>query len=391
MLEILVSDGMEERAGKEESMKTGIKKYRKYLFLAGVGGLGFLLFYLASVAWCSMLWAKDSVLFYLEEPISVEEALKISEQNQKTAELWKQGQKEQGTPLNFCIWGQKENITVSNEELSRTASADAVILCGNPEILFADCRTPIQEDEQGCLIDEETAWELFGSSQVIGKEILCQGNNYMIRNVIPAEERVVAFQAGSLSHKNQRASAEGEEKSSADSVLQRITVQKPKESSIRDLQMIWAGQYSLSAQVLDTELLRGISGSLLLAIPVTVCIFIWMFLYRQFRVQEKLRQKAVTAMLSLALAALLIFFLGKWVRIPDDYIPTLWSDFSFWAKLWKEKTEGMRLLIRIPKGMPDSEWMDDFWKAAGYSLLAEMLAALWIAGGRRRKCLEDFD
>ena len=366
------------------SMKIDIKKYGKYLFLAGIGGLGFLLFYLATVAWCSMLWARDSALFYLEEPISVEEALKISEQNQKIAELWRQGVSEQGVPLNFCIWGQKENITVSNEELSRAASTDVIFLYGNPELLFEESRIPVQEDDQGCLISEEAAWELFGSSQVIGKEVLCQGKSYIIRNVIPAKEKILAFQAGSLIQRSQELSAEGEEKPSVDSVFQRITVQKTEGSSLRDLQMIWVSQYGLNPQALDTELLRGISGILLLAIPITVCIFFWIFLYCQYKAQETLQQKAVMAGLSLVLAALLIFFLGKWVRIPDEYIPTLWSDFSFWSQLWKDKLEGVRLLIRIPKGIPDSKWMDGFWRAAGYSLLAEAVAVLGITGGRRK-------
>ena len=60
-------------------MKMNMKKYGKYLCFAGIGMLGLTLFYLAFAAWCSMLWAKDSVLFYLEEPVSVEEALSISE------------------------------------------------------------------------------------------------------------------------------------------------------------------------------------------------------------------------------------------------------------------------------------------------------------------------
>lgn len=370
------------------SMKIYWKKYRKYLFQASMGALVFLLFYLAFAAWCSLLWWKDSALFYLKEPISVEEALNISEQNQETARLWRQGNSQQGMPLNFCIWGQKENITVSNEELSRAAGADVIFLCGNPELLFEECRTPVQEDTQGCLISEETAWELFGSSQVIGKEVLCQGKSYIIRNVISSKEKILAFQAGSLSKRNQELSAEEEENSSVDSVLQRITVQKPKGSSIRDLQMIWAGQYGLNAQVLDTELLRGISGFLLLAIPVTVCMFFWMFLYRQYRAQETSRQKAVMAGLSLALAVLLIIFLRKWVRIPDDYIPTLWSDFSFWSGLCKDKLEEIRLLIRIPKEIPDSEWMDGFFRVAGYSLLAETLTVLWMIGGKRGKFWE---
>lgn len=361
---------------KEENMKN----YRKYLILAGTGLLGFLLFYLACAAWCSMLWAKDSVLFYLETPVSVEEAMKIAEQNQKTAQWWRQDKKEQGTPLNYCIWGQKDNIVVSNEELSRTAGADAVIFCGNPEILFAECRTPVLEDTQGCLIDEETAWELFGSVQVIGKEISCQGSSYIIRNIIRTREKVVAFQAGGFFQKSQKKPAEGEENSSADFVLQRLTVQKPRENSIRELQMIWASQYGLNVQVLDMELLRGISGFLLLLIPVTLCVVLWVSLYRQFRIRKTLQQKAACAAISLALAVFLAFFLGKWVRIPDDYIPTLWSDFSFWTRLWKDKTEGVKLLIQIPKGMPDSEWMGKFWKAAGYSLLTELLTALWLTG-----------
>ena len=78
----------------------------------------------------------------------------------------------------------------------------------------------------------------------------------------------------------------------------------------------------------------------------------------------------------MVLAAMLLLFLKGFVKIPEGYIPTRWSEFSFWARLWETKTEGVRLLLRMPKSVLDAGWMGDFFRAAAYGLLAEALLGI---------------
>lgn len=354
---------------------------KMYIALAAFAMLGILFAYLSAAAWGSMVWAKDKAMFYLENPISVESALELLEQNQKITEQYRQGLGNE-VPLPFCIWGQKDHVLVSNENLSKHMQVSAILFCGSPELIFEDCRVPVQEDAGGCLLDEKAAWELFGDTEVIGKEVTCESNTFIIRNVISGKEGILAFQASNAllgDGKTQggepaRQAPEGGQ--SMDKVMQRITVQKPEGYSLHELESLWLGQYGIFADLLDTELLRGIGGFSMLLFPFSLCIFLWVYLYHQYKNQENPLGKAAAAGLSLALAIALLFFLKGFISIPDSYIPTRWSDFSFWAELWKGKTEAVKLLLRVPKASLDDGWLGLFYKTAGYGALAEIFLVI---------------
>ena len=205
-------------------------------------------------------------MFYLEQPISVEAALELSEQNQKITEQYRQGLGNE-VPLPFCIWGQKDHVLVSNENLSKHLQASAILFCGSPELIFEDCRVPVQEDAGGCLLDEKAAWELFGDTEVIGKEISCENNTFIIRNVIPGKEGLISFQASSAFVGL-----------AFDKAMQRVTVQKPEGYSLHELESLWLVQYGLSEDLLDTERLRGIGGFTMLLFPFSLLIFLLMYL-----------------------------------------------------------------------------------------------------------------
>lgn len=345
-----------------------------YLLITGLLGLGILLFCISAAAWGSMVWMSNTVMFYLRQPISAEEALAAAEWNQEIREREPEGEQTE-LFLDFCIWGQEENVVVENESLSVSTQADTILLCGNPGLLFENCSLPVREDVKGCVIDEKTAWELFGSSQVVGKEISCEGKIYIVRSVIPGKERIIAFQVQRDKKESQKESAESKQEmpdSPQERPFNRVTLSKPGDQSIYDLQTAWNNQYGLSAAVLDTELMRGISGVCLLLIPLSACIFFWMYLYHQYKIQDRWQGKAVAAGTALCLLVLFLIFLKKWVQIPDDYIPTKWSDFSFWTSLWETKTEAAKLLIQIPKTDLDYRWISSFFQSAGCGLLAEV-------------------
>ena len=175
-------------------------KYAKHLAAVGFLVLAMVLLYLSAAAWGSLALGK--VMFHLESPISISEGVEVMDRAEEDSEDAEEGR--QLLPA-FCIWGQKEGIAVENKNLSRTSTADAILLCGEPGLVFEGCQLPIWGDGQGCIISEDTAWELFGSSQVVGKEVSCRGTSYVVRQVLPIQGNMIAFQLG------QRSAAAGEE------------------------------------------------------------------------------------------------------------------------------------------------------------------------------------
>ncbi len=352
-----------------------VKKYGNYIIIASIIGIGSILFYLAAVSWASFIWTKNSVMFYLQQPISNKEAVSAIERIQEMEEKKKEENKADIMP-EFCIWGQKEEMILENKNLSRIAQADAILLCGNPELVFEDCRVPNKEDSQGCLIDEEIAWELFGSNQVVGKEILIEGNSYIVRKVIPAKNRIIAFQVSSIDNENVKRMVT--EELLTEPILNRITISNSKNHSINDLYLAWTNQYNFSINILDIELLRGISGCCVLLIPITICIFFGIYLFYQYEKKEIILDKIIIIIVVLILIVLMIFLLKNWVKIPSDYLPVKWSDFSFWTELWKEKRKAIQLLLQIPKSKLDYRWTINFFQSIGFSLVAEIFL---IIGG----------
>ena len=84
---------------------------------------------------------------------------------------------------------------------------------------------------------------------------------------------------------------------------------------------------------------------------------------------------------------LLLAFLKDKVKIPDEYIPTRWSEFSFWESLWERKVDAVELLLRIPKSNLDNGWMDCFFHTCAYGVLAAvcLVAAVILAGSQRTR------
>lgn len=354
-----------------------MKKYLKYLVIAGLVGLGAIFFYLSAASWGRMIFEKDQIKFYLQQPISGNEAVEAVEHSREQEES--QGEDNERI-TDFCIWGQQEQSILTNENLSRNILANVILMCGNPELLFEDCRVPGRDDLLGCLIDEESAWQLFGSSDVVGKEITYDGKKYIIRKVIPGAEKTAAFQVSRQQEVRQGAEKENSLGAlpSTKCQLDRITVRINKGWTIHALQEALTYQYGFNVELLDMELLRGLAGSCVLLFPITVCILFWVYLYHQYKKQEKFIGKTVIAGLVLILMVMVWFFLKDWVQIPDDYIPTKWSQFSFWTALWEQKLEQGRLLLKMPKSVLDYDWIHDFSKTIICGLFGELLL---IAGG----------
>lgn len=376
------------------------------------------LFYLSASAWGGLKLMNDNIMLYLEQPITIKEAAALIEEEK---EAYEAEQTEEMMLPDFCVWGQEEDILVANENLNKTTTVDAILLCGNPELVLEDCRMPVRDDKEGCIIDEETAWDLFGGSEVIDKAVTYNNRQYFIRKVIKSDEQIFACQADDASEKNtgqqNQADTQGPESfnAQAESRLNRVTLKKQEGCSVREIKTMWDNRTGIGGKVLDIELLYGISGFCVLLVPITLCAFFLIELLRQDKRRPEFYQrstrmakritvnkndfqktgkfqrmagwipqhipghmagKAVTAASALIIIGMILFLLIKWVEIPLDYIPTKWSDFSFWINLWREKTDAVKLLWEMPKTDLDYIWVSLFCQSAVCGILAETITIM---------------
>lgn len=371
------------------------KAYVKYVVTFAAAGLIVFLSCLSFAAGRNLMSWQKRAMFYLEQPISNQNADNTRQEIEKSWEEYQQNAAKEGyaqedagqegagqedgkvdmTP-EFCIWGQKDMVFVSNQDLGRNVQGCAILLCGNPELVFEDCRKLDREDYEGCLVDEEMAWELFGSVDVEGEKVTCEGKDYTIRGVVPGNKKLFAFAVDGRQPKQQTETGTAME--TPENVLNRITLQMPEGKTVQELHSEWNNSYNMSARLMDLELLQGVGGFCMLLVPVSLCACLLWYLYRRFRKQEHPFWKVGIAVLAVLLLALFGMFLKNWIQIPDEYIPTRWSDFSFWSELWNEKKEAAQLLRQMPKTVMDTGWMESFTEVVGYGILSEVLAVLLI-------------
>ena len=227
--------------------KSSMKAYGKFMAKIAVIGIGIYLFCRSAAFWGELLYSKNKIQFCLEQSIDGR----------------------------VCIWGEKKQAVLENKNLSRKTEADVILFCGDIELLIEGYRVPATDDIRGCLVDEQTAWELFGDSQITGMEVTCEGIPYMIRKVIPGEKKIAVFPAGSMEGRTSGiqdglnlGEGAGEGNQENHSCLSRITVLKPAAVSMNDLQSSLYSRYGIAAILLDLQLLRGISGFFVLLVPV---------------------------------------------------------------------------------------------------------------------------
>lgn len=98
--------------------------------------------------------------------------------------------------LVFTGWHEKEKQTVLNSNFNRRVESNIIFICGQSS-LVAEGPILFEDDIKGCLIDEETAYKLFGSNDVIGNTIIYDSGEFIIRGIHRAMEDTIIMKAES--------------------------------------------------------------------------------------------------------------------------------------------------------------------------------------------------
>lgn len=97
-------------------------------------------------------------------------------------EDWQKENEEDAFPAVF--WQEQKGVWVRNESWGRQARVTELAVCGGSGLLFPGQALLSEGDEEGCLIDRETSWRLFGDTAAIGGMVEYQGQTYRVRGVL---------------------------------------------------------------------------------------------------------------------------------------------------------------------------------------------------------------
>lgn len=95
----------------------------------------------------------------------------------------------------ILFFSEEKKQDVENPEWYRKTRITAVEILGDSVLLFPFAYPLEPGDLKGCLLGEETAWELFGGVEIIGEEIVYKGESYEIRGILP-EKNLLVIEGG---------------------------------------------------------------------------------------------------------------------------------------------------------------------------------------------------
>lgn len=190
------------------------------LFLAGGCLFAAILFAMgaARADKCADAVWQNSVL-YLEKPISAEDAQTIAEN------------------AVFTAWGETADQTVTDPDLGKSVQTNVVWLYGSSEWILPSSAVLPADDGKGCLIGKNTAWKLFGSTNVTGLQICVNHQMRTIRGIVQQPENGVYLQRTEQKKK----------------VFRRLTLAGDKTEEAQNFLL----RYSLTGHVLRMDYLRS--------------------------------------------------------------------------------------------------------------------------------------
>ena len=262
----------------------------------------------------------------------------------------------------LTLWREKRNQPLSDGTF-RSGAADVLELFGDGGPLMPVSMSrgslPAKGDSQGCAVSKDVAQSLWGSGDVLGKTLVYNGVSYTVRGVFEGCKNLVFVQGG----------ADDEDLYPA--LL--LTFTEGGGNMVEDARNFMT-RYSLPiGDILDMSLLLWLV-SFLSALPAAVLV-IWL-VYRLLRQCWRLRFAPLLCVLFLVLAAgtlSLSAWAGSLMGLPQNLIPTQWSDFDYWGKLFQNMGNSLNTALRLPLTARDMQ----VWSTA---LMGTLLS---VTGARR--------
>lgn len=282
---------------------------------------------------------KKNISLYSAAGISVDTAKEMQEMNRVREKQY-----------NFVVWGEKEDICISNSELMRMEEVTLLTACGDTDIICTSKTSLEKDDSKGCLIDTGTAQNLFGVKDITNQELQIEGKQYIVRGMITDIKNVIVIEAGEK-----------------EQILNRITIQAMGKN-INSIANNFKNIFGIKGILIDIAFLYDLLNLAFLVVP-------FVFLFYIFITLGKYRKEYVTGQkqscfkdnvienffkiytwkywILLSLQILLIgfgvlFILDK-LSFMEIYLPTKWSDFAYWEKFFEERKEILYHIFRLQK------------------------------------------
>lgn len=250
-----------------------------------------------------------------------------------------------------AAWREEKEQWITGSETQGTVQASVITVSGDPSLLSPLFAGLDKNDTDGCLLDEETAYKLFGSVRVVGKQVVIGERSYCVRGILKAWENVVVtpdvsqtaggeaagtidMQANGTEENSGHTQTGNEGAAETTQKWQQLSVALPTGADRNVFVQTFCAKYGIAESAyLDMALYANTAqlGSMLL--PLSVCLAAICTLFRAaVKEKEKWFVRVAWVLGGLGLLFLTLLFLKSQLAFSADVFPTKWSDFSFWTE-----------------------------------------------------------
>ena len=264
--------------------------------------------------------------------------------------------KEADPELAVVGWAEESLQSANNPDLGKIASdLDVLIIKGSSNLLVKGSNL-FADDLEGCLIDSDTSYKLFGSSNCVGREIIYNDRTLIVRGILKGSKANIMIQVpeGSVQ------------------ILDGLTIDGTglTLNKIEDFKM----KFGIDEMGINGNIYYMIAKFIALIFPIIALVLI---LIKIITSLFKSRNKPVLVILYILMTITFIFIFFKVtnikISIPLDMIPNKWSDFDFWSKMGKEYKEKFEYVLYMKKYGVDIYNIENLLKSVVYSMFTVIL------------------
>lgn len=268
----------------------------------------------------------------------------------------------------LVAWNQETQQTIKNQDLGRSIEGNQLKVYGNTRLLF-ETKELIgngfyENDLEGAIITEQVAYELWGNTDVVGKQITLQDKDYTIRGILKDKSKSIIVQS---------------ETSSEEAKFNVARIEFIDNDNVEETLNTLQFKYNLPKGIYNNLSLKSILLSYLALIPgcllgVYGMLKLYFYIYRTHRYWIS---AIVLSIIAIGITWITGEVLQLSIQLPSYVIPNRWSDFAFWSSLLEKFRANEQVLKMLPTSIVDG-WYQEVYVVLMSSFIMSLLGCIMI-------------
>lgn len=324
----------------------------KRILKAGIFAAVFLLYFMGVRANGPLQEEISTVTLFMEnQGTDLAAAREICRQEEEE----EQGEEDTGGALPLCFWGEEPNRTLTCRETGSSSIVTEILTWGSPQLILPEGEALFLW-EDGCLLDRETSFELFGTENAAGQIVWCQDKPCTVRGTFESSRNLMIRQVRE---------EDGE-------TLRAVSMKLSDTDQAAAQTQQFSLKYGLTGEWVDFIFWGALAQDLLLLLPGILCGAGVRQLARTGREMGTSWGKAAFYLGGGLLGVGAVLVLSGYFTVPASMIPGEWSDFSFWEDFWDRQRSNLLTILQTAQGEAQLTMLGHF----GISVLGSISSAV---------------